>query len=153
MINISELKIKRVLFCISIIMGILMLTCCMRNPHEITISNKSILLTSEPIKFKLDEVIYRNREIASILLNLAPYILKVKKGVVMLADGRKGAIEVVLTDNRGIKYKANYYGTVGDSFSASFSHLKKNVKISTIEISSSIEILCSRVYWYCFDPI
>jgi hypothetical protein len=78
-------------------------------------------------------------------------LISSKEGKIDLRNGRNAIIKVTLIDSKGRRYKAAGYGMAGEAYAAYFGIPK--IKFVKVEVTSSINIDCSEVSWYCFDPI
>jgi len=130
----------------------LVLTGCWHTTDDVIILDNKCVLTKSPRIFIPPKKISRNRETASVLLYF-PNGYSYRDGIFKLNDGRVFNIKVSLIDENGIRHDTKYYGRIGDAFAANFTHLDENIKIISVEISSTIDVPCERIVWHCFTAI
>ena len=73
------------------------------------------------------------------------------RGGIELENGKVVFLKVSLIDDTGKRY-INDNATLSGDIQIGFA-LPTNVKIVTVEITSSTEIECNKIYWSCYDPI
>lgn len=133
---------------------IFLTSCLYRKPIEIVISSKKLELTNSPLLIKSSTPFSSQRKLNYIGLFLAKKwsLEKSSEGKIRFEDGSTANIKIVLIDNSGIRYRAGNYGMAGWKFAAYY-NIPKNIKITKVEITSSVNLYCNKVVWYCFNPI
>ena len=143
-----------------IIMSPVLLTSCLwRSPVEVVISDKKIILTEKPFIFKCTPPFYRSRDGAWLKFMFSrkwniyrPISGEGRdKGGIEFANGKVAFLKVSLIDDAGKCY-VNDNATLSGDVAFGFA-LPTNVKIVKVEVTSSTEIECHKIYWYCSDQI
>ena len=139
-----------------LILGIvlLILSSCYWKPEVVTIFKGQIKLSKTPTVIELTKPLYRTKNLAEIHLSLSrKWYLENTDGNLKFENDEIATINITIIDTNGHIYIPKGYGSSGNNFCAFFSYLPKNIKIVTIKVTSSIEIDCKEISWFCVNPI
>lgn len=143
---------------VAMIMLIPLASCLWRKPVEIVISDKKLILTKTPLTINCPIPFRRTRKSAAILFQLTEdwniYWPQdgSDRGGIKFKNGKIAFLEVTLVATNGQTYNSNK-GQLSGGFTINFSRLPESVKIVKIKVSSSIDVECDKISWYCYDPI
>lgn len=140
------------LLIVVILMVLFAFNSCMSQPSEMIISDKNCVLKKTYTVFETPTKLSRNRNRASVQIYFSN-TFTFENGILKVENGNVAIIDVVLIDDVGKTYTTKYYGMEGYAYAAKFPHLDKNIKIVFVKISSTADVFCKRIAWYCFDPI
>jgi len=153
----TQYSVVRKLLFISIF-PVLLTSCLWRSPVEVVLLEKTTTLTEKPLIIKCIPPLYRSRDGAGIYFAFSGKWNRIHRtingkdrGGVELENGKVVFLKVALIDDAGKRYvndSANLSGDIKIGFA-----LPANVKIVKVEITSSIEVECNKIYWYCSDQI
>ena len=138
-----------------IMLPVLLASCFWRSSVEVVIADGKTILTENPLIIKCKKPFYRSRDSAAIHFSTIQrcFLAWENNRGGMDLNGRKVFLIVTLIDSNGNSYTNNSGGMAGDSFAVSFSNLSTKTKIVEIRIASSADFYCSKIVWYCFDPV
>lgn len=137
---------------------VLLTSCLWRSPVEVVIVDKKTTLTERPLIIKCIPPLYRSRDSVAVKFvfsekwNIYTNREQERRGF-EFGNGKVVFLKVALIGHTGRRYVNDSVTLSGDDVTMGFGILPTNAKIVKIEITSSIEVECSKIYWYCYDPI
>lgn len=137
---------------------VLFTSCLWRSPVEVVLLEKTTILTEKPLIIKCKTPLCRSRDGAWIKFVFSGKWNRIHRtingkdrGGIEFENEKVVFLNVALTDNTGKRYINDSAGLSGD-IAINFC-LPTNVEIVKVEITSSIEVECNKIYWYCSDQI
>jgi hypothetical protein len=150
--HILKTLIKLVCPCIAIA---LLTSCFYRKPIELVVYDKPAYLSNSPFRVKPVKPFTSMRKVNYISLYIDKKWSLVRSenpGEIELPNMQKAIIKVVLIDESGNRHIPGNYGNAGGNFAAYFA-IPEEIKVTSVEITSSLKLKCNKIAWYCFDPI
>ncbi len=136
--------------CLLIVSG-----CLLKEAKDTIVSEKTIFLNEQGIVIKCDPPLSRTHNSASIMIALKEEWVAVPPWKeIRIQNGDMVSINVSLHSVSGTKYFANIIGKAMGCIEARFDpEIPNNIDISSVVVSSSLNLTCEKIFWHNYDPL
>ena len=129
--------------------------CLFKGATDTIVSDKTIFLSEQGIEIQCDPPLSRTHNSASIMLVIKEEWSPTPPWKeIILQNGDKVSIRVLLHSVNGIKYSANIIGGSNGYINGRFEpEIPKGIKIVTVVVSASSNLTCEKIFWHNYDPL